>query len=193
METALAGVTGVRLAAAAVREDRPGDQRLAGYVVPEAGAVVDPAVVRNAVRGILPGLYGAVSGRGTGELPLGRTGSWTGGRCRHQNSVLRGRRAAEGRRVLGRSCCASCLPAQVLDVDRVGVEDSFFDLGGHSLLATVLLAQLAGRFGVEMPLKRFFSDPFVRAVNEYLDEAQGRAYLSAARHSPVLRPVIDFG
>jgi len=65
--------------------------------------------------------------------------------------------------------------AQVLDVDRVGVEDSFFDLGGHSLLATVLLAQLAGRFGVEMPLKRFLSDPFDRAVNEYLDESQGRA------------------
>ncbi len=58
--------------------------------------------------------------------------------------------------------------AEVLGVDRVGVEDSFFDLGGHSLLAAVLIAQLTARFGVEVPLKRFFSDPSVGAVNEYL-------------------------
>lgn len=60
--------------------------------------------------------------------------------------------------------------AQVLGVDRVGVEDSFFDLGGHSLLAAVLIAKLAERFGVELPLKRFFADPSVGAVDEYLDE-----------------------
>jgi acyl carrier protein len=58
--------------------------------------------------------------------------------------------------------------AQVLGVDRVGVEDNFFDLGGHSLLAAVLIAQLAARFGVELPLKRFFSNPSVSAVNEFL-------------------------
>jgi non-ribosomal peptide synthetase component F/acyl carrier protein len=60
--------------------------------------------------------------------------------------------------------------AQVLGVDRVGVEDSFFDLGGHSLLAAVLIAKLTERFGVELPLKRFFGNPSVGAVDEYLGE-----------------------
>jgi acyl carrier protein len=60
--------------------------------------------------------------------------------------------------------------AQVLGVERVGTEDSFFALGGHSLLAAVLIAHLAERFGVELPLKRFFSNPTVSAVNEYLGE-----------------------
>jgi acyl carrier protein len=60
--------------------------------------------------------------------------------------------------------------AQLLGVDRVGVDDSFFDLGGHSLLAAVLIAKLTEGFGVELPLKRFFSRPSVSAVNEFLDE-----------------------
>lgn len=60
--------------------------------------------------------------------------------------------------------------AQVLGVDQVGVGDSFFDLGGHSLLAAVLIAKITERFGVELSLKQFFSNPSVGAVNEYLGD-----------------------
>ncbi|NES30211.1 condensation domain-containing protein [Micromonospora terminaliae] len=66
--------------------------------------------------------------------------------------------------------------AQILGVDRVGVEDSFFDLGGHSLLAAVLIAKITESFGVELPLKRFFSNPSVRAVNEYLGDVSTGAH-----------------
>jgi acyl carrier protein len=62
--------------------------------------------------------------------------------------------------------------ADVLGIDRVGLDDSFFDLGGHSLLAAVLTAQLAERFGVELTLNRFLRSPSVRAINEYLGERQ---------------------
>jgi nonribosomal peptide synthetase DhbF len=174
VETALAGVTGVRLAAAAVREDRPGDQRLAGYVVPKAGAVVDPVVVRNAVRGILPDYMVPSAVVVLGKLPLGPNGKLDRRALPAPDFGASGTTGGRGPSSPREELLCE-LFAQVLGVDRVGVEDSFFDLGGHSLLATVLLAQLAGRFGVEMPLKRFFSDPFVSAVNEYLDESQGRA------------------
>ncbi|BCB89723.1 hypothetical protein Psuf_070360 [Phytohabitans suffuscus] len=70
--------------------------------------------------------------------------------------------------------------AQVLGVDRVGVDDSFFDLGGHSLLAAVLIAKLTERFGVELPLKRFFGDPSVSAVDEFLRESSGDALVGPA-------------
>jgi acyl carrier protein len=58
--------------------------------------------------------------------------------------------------------------AQVLGVDRVGVEDSFFDLGGHSLLAATLVARLEERFGAKVSLKSFVSNPSVSGINNYL-------------------------
>ncbi|MDB4951182.1 MAG: tycC3, partial [Gemmatimonadetes bacterium] len=46
--------------------------------------------------------------------------------------------------------------AQVLGVERVGVNDSFFELGGYSLLATQVIARIRDAFGVELPLVKLF-------------------------------------
>jgi acyl carrier protein len=59
--------------------------------------------------------------------------------------------------------------AQVLGLDTVGVEDSFFDLGGHSLLAAVLVARLVERLGVKISLRTFMSNSSVRAIDGHLD------------------------
>jgi nonribosomal peptide synthetase DhbF len=58
--------------------------------------------------------------------------------------------------------------AQVLGLDRVGAEDSFFDLGGHSLLAAVLIARLADELGIKVSLKALMSNSSVRAIDGYL-------------------------
>jgi acyl carrier protein len=51
--------------------------------------------------------------------------------------------------------------AEVLGVERVGVEDDFFELGGHSLHATSVLAKLESTFGVAVDLRAFFLTPTV--------------------------------
>src|SRR6185437_2155416 len=43
--------------------------------------------------------------------------------------------------------------AEILKVERVGINDNFFDLGGHSLLATRLIFKLREHFNVELPLR----------------------------------------
>ncbi len=50
----------------------------------------------------------------------------------------------------------------LLGIDRVGAEDSFFDLGGHSLIAVRLFAMVKSAFRVEFPISVLFEAPTIR-------------------------------
>ena len=63
--------------------------------------------------------------------------------------------------------------AQVLGVDRVGVEDDFFALGGHSLLATQVVAQVRSDFAVDLPLHSLFSYPTVSSLTSEIISMMG--------------------
>jgi hypothetical protein len=49
--------------------------------------------------------------------------------------------------------------AEVLGLERVGVDDDFFALGGHSLLSVRLLARVAGELGVRVGVRNFLTAP----------------------------------
>jgi len=53
-------------------------------------------------------------------------------------------------------------------LDKVGIDDSFFDLGGHSLLLIRMLIKLKSHFERELCIIDFFRYPSIRKLGEYL-------------------------
>jgi acyl carrier protein len=58
---------------------------------------------------------------------------------------------------------------EVLKIERVGVDDNFFDLGGTSSLLIQVHERLQERFGREVLLVEIFNNPTVRALAAHLD------------------------
>lgn len=60
---------------------------------------------------------------------------------------------------------------QVLGIERVGIQDNFFDLGGHSLLATQVISRVREAFKIELPLRKVFEEPTVAGLASSIEAA----------------------
>ena len=63
---------------------------------------------------------------------------------------------------------------ELLLVDKVGIDDNFFDLGGHSLLLTRVHSRLSQMIEKELTIVDLFRFPTVRSLSKFLNEDTGR-------------------
>ncbi|WP_274495377.1 non-ribosomal peptide synthetase [Paenibacillus mucilaginosus] len=171
IEAALRECEGVSDAFVMAREDRPGDRQLAAYVVP-AGEVVAGAELaaswREALGRRLPQYMVPQAFVVLERLPLSPNG-------KVDRKALP---APEVRGLQGRSYTAPRsrteevlvrIWEEVLQVQRVGIYDSFFDLGGHSLLATQVLSRIRSEMKIGLPLRSLFEHPTAAGLAAVLD------------------------
>jgi acyl-coenzyme A synthetase/AMP-(fatty) acid ligase/acyl carrier protein len=59
--------------------------------------------------------------------------------------------------------------AEVLKVERVGVQDNFFELGGHSLLATQIASRVQKTLQRDVPLRAMFECSTVAELGGYIE------------------------
>jgi natural product biosynthesis luciferase-like monooxygenase protein/amino acid adenylation domain-containing protein len=60
---------------------------------------------------------------------------------------------------------------EILGIEKVGIDDTFFDLGGYSLQATQFIARLRPLFQINLPLRSFFEAPTVADLSAQIEIA----------------------
>ncbi|MBO9464102.1 SDR family NAD(P)-dependent oxidoreductase [Tropicibacter sp. R15_0] len=73
---------------------------------------------------------------------------------------------------------------ELLGVQNVGVEDSFFDLGGHSLIAVRLFAKVKKAFRIDFPISVLFEAPTIRKCAALIAEQVGMPEEGEAPDAP---------
>jgi len=58
--------------------------------------------------------------------------------------------------------------AEIIGIEKVGVNDNFFDLGGHSLLATRIISRIRKLFSIPVPLRSIFEFPTITEFSDYI-------------------------
>ncbi|MBL3668917.1 amino acid adenylation domain-containing protein [Streptomyces sp. M2CJ-2] len=171
IETALAVHQAVGQVAVVAREDRPGSRQLVAYVVPAAGQEAPGAdALRAHLNGVLPDYMVPAAFVALDALPLNPNGKLDRRALPAPDfgTLATGR---EPRTALEKELCG--LFAEVLGLEKVGIDDGFFDLGGHSLLATRLVSRIRTVLEVELPVRALFEAPTPAALAERLGDAAG--------------------
>ncbi|ASZ12182.1 non-ribosomal peptide synthetase [Chitinophaga pendula] len=155
-------------------EDKTGNKRLIAYVVPAAGYSREKA--QEYLAGILPdymvpGFFMEIE-----SMPLTATG-------KVNKKALPEFDASEQ---INTTFATPRTPLEehlvniwkeLLEVDRVGIQDDFFQLGGHSLLVTRVVSVIRKQLQVELSINDFFLYPTVEALAAQLESQEEKELL----------------
>ncbi|MEV4443481.1 AMP-binding protein, partial [Streptomyces sp. NPDC049577] len=153
----------VTAAVAALVPGPGGQPQLVGYVV----GTDDTDAVRRALAGTLPAYMVPSVVMALDAIPLTPNGKTD--RKALPAPAAAARPSREPRDPREEILCG--LFAEILGIERVGIDDSFFDLGGHSLLATRLVSRIRTALGAELPIRALFEAPTVAGLARHLDDA----------------------
>ena len=170
VEAALSEHAGVKEAVVTAREDVAGEKRLVAYVVSEEGGeTVSVEELRRHLGARLPEYMIPTAFVTLDELPLTSHGKVD----RQALPEPEGKVAVAyvgPRNATEEVMCG--IWAEVLRLERVGVEDDFFEIGGHSLRATQVMSRVRECLGVEVPLRHLFEEPTVGGFAAQVEAAR---------------------
>ncbi|GHC63193.1 non-ribosomal peptide synthetase [Streptomyces cinnamoneus] len=168
IEAVLAGHDAVASTTVVVREDQPGLKRLVAYVVP-AGGTVDTEVLRDHLADLLPEYMVPAAFVTLDALPLTANGKVDRKALPVPDftAMVGGRDARNTREEI---LCS--LFAELLGLDRVGIDDNFFELGGDSIISIQLVSR-AHKAGLVLRTRDVFEHQSPAGLAAVAEEVAG--------------------
>jgi amino acid adenylation domain-containing protein len=162
----------IRECVVVAREDTPGDKRLVAYLVPEQGSTPEISELRGVLKEQLPDYMVPSAFVLMEALPLtpngkvNRLGLPEPEGLDTQSEAVYVAPASELEQTI------ALIWQEVLQLEKVGVNDNFFDLGGHSLLLARVHNQLRDVLDKQIPMVELFRYPTVGSLARYLAQEQ---------------------
>ncbi|MBK8549766.1 MAG: amino acid adenylation domain-containing protein [Ignavibacteria bacterium] len=176
----------VRQAVVLAVDDKEGNKRLAGYVVPEGA--FDRDAIMDYLKTRLPEYMIPVLWVELENLPLTQNGKIDMKALPNPDlSRLTGSNyeppESETERKLAK------IWKDLLHIDRVGIHDNFFELGGHSLLAMRVISAIRNELKSEIAIKNLFRHPTLKGLAEHLDSQSKGILLPPIKIHPRSEPI----
>jgi amino acid adenylation domain-containing protein len=168
IEAVLGTHPAVGAAVVTVREDKPGDRRLVAYLVAADDEAPEEELLRRLLKSKLPPfmvpstfvVLDALPVTPNGKLDRAALPTPDGARPDLERPYAAPESALEQ--------ALASVWGEVLGIEKVGVDDDFFDLGGHSLLAVKMLARVHDSLGISLALRRLFEGSSIRELAQAL-------------------------
>jgi surfactin family lipopeptide synthetase A len=156
----------VQEAAVIFGEDATGEPRLVAYVISERGA--DTTGLRQYLERRLPHYMVPAVIVGLEAMPRTPSGKLDRQALPAPQEQL-GEAAESPATATEKSLAA--IWSEVLGVEEISADESFFDIGGHSLKATRVINQVRREMGVEISMQELFRRPTLRELAAAIDQA----------------------
>ncbi|KIO56928.1 Long-chain-fatty-acid--CoA ligase [Bacillus subtilis] len=157
------------------RPDEQGNLEVCAYVVQKPGSEFAPAGLREHAARQLPDYMVPAYFTEVTEIPLTPSGKVD----RRKLFALEVKAVSGTAYTAPRNETEKAIAAiwqDVLNVEKAGIFDNFFETGGHSLKAMTLLTKIHKETGIEIPLQFLFEHPTIAALAEEADHRESRAF-----------------
>ncbi|MGH9350176.1 MAG: non-ribosomal peptide synthetase [Vicinamibacterales bacterium] len=169
IEAALRALPGVAQVVVVGREEEFAQARLVAYVVASTADVVTADTLRNRLRETLPDYMVPAAFVLLDALPLMPNGKIDRKALPAPEASAAGYR--QPRTADERALCT--IFAEVLGVDRVGLDDDFFAIGGHSLSAMRVIMRSRAQLGIPLSFRTMLEHGTVAAILQQVASASG--------------------
>ncbi len=185
IENALSQIEGIAQAVVILREDRPGDKRLVAYYT--GGAGLNSTSLMQALKETLPDNMVPSVFLHVDKFPLTPNAKLD----RTALPPPKGKRPLLARDFIAPRTEVekqlATLWCELLQLEEVGIDDSFFDLGGNSLAVVRMVNQYHARYGREISPVKVFQYPTIVKLSDFVEASEKKADFIAEAESRTRR------